>query len=125
MPIPSSAKTFTEEMDPNEVKDFTTGISQGADVTDLLDPGESVQTFTLIPQQEATDAGFRIKSGSGYPVPTFVGLNLTFWCEIADGFKTRDEWFGGERMALELTIVTNNSPPRIRQRTFAITVKQQ
>jgi hypothetical protein len=128
MPVPASAPAFEQPVDPSDVQEFVVTLSQGALDTKpapFLITGEAVASFVLAVSVEAAAAGLSIRSDSGY-APTCVGNKITFWPVIAAGQQSATIFDGdGVRLGVDLTITTNNVPPRIKQRTLVLRVAQQ
>jgi len=121
MPIPPKAFILAE-MDPAELLDYKFRLKQPG--TKLLEDNEAVDTFTLALYPEAIALGLEIKSGGGYDEST-DGDNITVWFEIDELFWDDVAYDGdGAGLAMELTLVTDNVPPRRRQRTLVLQVVQ-
>ena len=113
--------TFTDLLDPQEELDFKINLS------DLLEEGEAIDSWTLEPLPEATALGLTIMSGSGRDaVLTDNATSVTFWLEVAEAFQDNAAFAnGGTALPLQITVVTDASPARTRQRTFNVTVAQR
>jgi len=124
MPIPATAIVFKETMDPADVLEWKIPLSRGPageEPTPFLYADEDVASFTLSPTTDAIAAGLIVKSGSGgYPAPTLVGLDLTFWTSIDAALQGAAMFAAGVDLALELTVTTSSTPPRRKQRTYVI-----
>lgn len=124
MVTPASAKEFPEALDPYELLEFEPTIT-GA--TGLLEDGESISSFTLTAGAEAAALGISISTEAGYVASTIdAARGVRFWMEVAGGFQ-QNAAFDGEGVAVPivLSLTTNNSPARRRQRTMIVRVKQQ
>lgn len=125
MPIPATALAFEQPVDPSDVQDFAIILSQGpadAKPTPFLLPGETVASFAMSVGAEAAAAGLQIRSDAGY-APTYVANKITFWPVIAAGQQGSALFDGdGVRLAIELTVVTSNSPARTKQRSIVVRV---
>jgi hypothetical protein len=118
MAIPPTAKSFGRVLDPHEEKDY--GINLGL----LLQPGEEIDSYELTLLPEAVAAGLEIMEGEGRDHALFLdNTGVKFWLTIADEEKTNAIFDGaGASLPLEITVVTDSTPPRTRQRTFLATV---
>lgn len=128
MPIPATALAFEQPVDPSDVQDFAIILSQGpadAKPTPFLLPGETVASFAMSVGAEAAAAGLLIRSDAGY-APTYVANKITFWPVIAAAQQSSPLFDGdGVRLAIELTVVTSNSPARTKQRSIVVRVAHQ
>lgn len=129
MAIPPNAKAIAQPMDPSDVLDFSVTVTRG-DPDDLPAPflltGENVASFTLALSAEAIAAGLLLKSGGGYPPPTFADLVCTFWLAVDPAMQASAAFAAaGLTLAIELTVVTTSTPPRTKQRTLTVTVANQ
>ena len=123
MAIPSTAKVFTQSLDPHELLDFQIVLS------DLLEDGEIVDDmeWTLEVLVEGAALGLTIMEGSARdPVLEVGGEKVTFWLTVDDSYKANAAFDGaGTKLPLRITARTTASPYRLRQRTFQVTVVQQ
>ena len=123
MAIPSTAKVFTQSLDPHELLDFQIVLS------DLLEDGEIVDDmeWTLEVLAEGAALGLTIMEGSARdPVLEVGGEKVTFWLTVDDSYKANAAFDGaGTKLPLRITARTTASPYRLRQRTFQVTVVQQ
>lgn len=121
MAIPPTAVSFSDALDPQEELDFEIPCSP------ILETDETIASYTLTLLPEAVALGLEIMSGSGRDQALTSGnTGIAFWLQIVDEYED-DAAFEdtGTSLPLELTIVTNSSPPRTRQRTFLVRVAQQ
>lgn len=117
MAIPANALVWAETMDPYDVVDFT------IDVTNLLS-SDSVSSFTITPYTESTLLGLEI--GSGAYAPSIAGNIITVWLQIGLANQANPAFDGaGATLPIELSITTNSSPVRKRQRTLVVKVAQR
>jgi hypothetical protein len=122
MAAPPSTFVFKAEMDPAEILDYEIQLKEGAQ--NLLEDTEQAASYTLTLYPEAVALGLTLKAGGGYD-PTNDGANITVWLEVSGGFQTDPAFDGsGVQLAMELTVITDNVPPRKRQRTVAVKVLQ-
>lgn len=122
MPVPASAFRFEADMDPAEILDFKILTKKPGE--ELLEAAEVISSYTLTLYPEATALGLSIKN-TGLYVPQDNGVDITIWFEINTAFYTNAAFDGiGAALPMELTIFTNNTPSRKRQRTLLLGVLQ-
>ena len=129
MPIPANAIPVEQPLDPGDTLDFYAALSVGAqDVSPapMLLTGETVAGLVVAVSSEAAAVGLKIMSGSGYPAPAINSSNvISFWLSVDAAMRSSTVFNdGGILLGVELTITTNNNPPRIKNRTLAVLVKQ-
>jgi hypothetical protein len=110
-------------MDPTDLVDYQMYL-RGS--TALLEVGESASSFELTVSPEAVALGLTISQAVGR-VPALNGANDTvkLWLEVDPAFRDHPAYSGaGTQLGIELTVNTNSSPARRRQRTWAVTVQQ-
>jgi hypothetical protein len=124
MAIPSKAVKWPEAMDPADLVDFTIDLRDAA--KPLLEPGEAVAVFDLVLPVEAVALGLVIEQGSGRdPVLISGGDSVRLWLSI-DGPMREDPAFDkGASLPVQITVTTDSSPSRRRQRTLLVEVIQQ
>ncbi len=123
MAIPANAIVITQPIDPADIEIMQVTLQQGLD--QILAPSEGVSSFTLGLTAEAAAAGLQIDTTGGRTT-TLTGLVLTFWVSVSVGHQSDPLFDGsGTALGLLLTITTNGSPARVKQKTIAITVAQQ
>lgn len=125
MPIPSTALDLGT-IEPVDLLDFYIAISQGSAEGDILQPGESVVSYTLALPLEASAAGLTIvekETENGKYATRLADRTLAFWLNV-NPTQQKSPTFDGQGVTLpiELTITTSNTPPRIKQRTLKIRV---
>ena len=121
MANPPTAQTCATILDPHEEIDFV------LDCTNILEDAEQIDTYTLTVLAEAAALGLTIMSGSGRDDVLNAGeKSIKLWLEISGAYEDNAAFDGvGTALGIELEIVTNVSPARIRQRTFIIQVAKQ
>lgn len=118
MAIPASTFIWPESMDPSDVVDFQ------IDCTSVLETGESIASFTFTANADATLLGLTV--GTGASAPAISGNIVTVWLSVSDTYKDNIAFDGvGVTLPLTLTITTNSTPPRKKQRTVAVMVAQK
>jgi hypothetical protein len=122
MTFPFSAATVPAALDPHEILDFT------FDAKPLLEAGEAIAagTWTIEVLPEGVAMGLVIMTGGGRdPALAEANTQIDFWLEIHNDFKTDPEFEAGIDLPFEVTVPTNASPNRVRQRTCVVRVVQQ
>lgn len=110
-------------MDPSDIADFEVDLSG---IDGLLVGAENVYTFSLALSAEAVALGLEIGTGPRAPITINSSTGIYLWLQVNASFIS-DPAFSGEgvELAIELTIDTNSSPSRRRQRTLVIRVAQR
>lgn len=122
MAVPAKAAKFAVEMDPAELLDFQLNLR--GEKLKLLAEGEICASYTLTLYPEAAALGFAIKT-TGLYAPNNDGEVITVWFETDPSFWGNAAFDGnGTTFAMELTVNTDHSPPRRRQRTLILGVVQ-
>ena len=117
MPLPVGTKVWKETMDPYDKVDYK------VDLTKIVLTTEEVVSFTVTPLTESQLYGLTV--GTGAYASTIVAKQLTVWLSIASQFQNDPVFKKGLTLPLELTIVTDSTPPRTKQRTVAVKVIQR
>jgi hypothetical protein len=134
MPLPRNAPIFAQALDPRDVLDFKVALSQAAEdaaVAPMLLLGEGVDKLVVAVTSEAAAVGFKIVSGNvggvTYPAPFLDSSNVVNYWATVDDARRGDAVFNndGVTVGVEITITTNNSPAREKQRTVGHKVAQQ
>lgn len=118
MAVPAEAKVFTETMDPTDIVDFE------IDIAPILETGEGVTTHTEAIPTESALLGLQIKTTGGYAT-SLTGTILRIWLGISSAEQANAAFVDGVTLPIEITITTNSTPPRVKQRTVAVTVIQR
>lgn len=110
-------RAWTESLDPYDVLDYK------MDASGLLETGENIKSYTVLPTVEAELKGLRI-GRTDYE--TVLSDNaVTFWVSV-DATKQQDNIFTpGVALPIELSFTTDSLPPRKKQRTVLLTVVQR
>ena len=133
MPIPINAVPFTQPLDPGDVLDYRAAFSQGpfdALPPPILLPNEDIASMALELTSEAIALGLKIVSGefngATYPAPAIDDDNvLTFWLGVDPSFQSATAFLNtGTLLGIDVTIRTSNVPPRIKNRTLVVRVRQ-
>jgi len=126
MALPPNALLQPQPLDPQNLDDYEVELLATGSGTSLLDPGESVASFTVGLTVEAIDAGLRLKATGGYQTVLLGGNIVRFWVDV-DPLTRDDARFNspGVLVGVEITVTTSNNPPRVRQRTTTIRIVNQ
>jgi len=125
MALPPNAYLSPQPLDPKDILDQKVNLRQDDSDQTFLQPNESAASFTLVATAEATAAGLQIMTG-GQRDPALSGNMVRFWLQIASGMQENAAFNGaGLTLGIELTITTNSTPSRTKQRTLAFQVAQQ
>ena len=117
MAIPTTAIVWAESMDPYDVLDYE------ADVTNLLD-GSEVASFSVAPTAESLLAGLKV--GTAEYAPLLSSKIIRVWFSINNANQGDPLFDGtGATLPVEISVTTNSTPPRKRQRTFVLKVAQR
>ena len=130
MPIPSDAATWLDAMDPADLIDYE------ANMEPLLETAESINTFTVALMPEAVLLGVEIATGlvdGGNRDPAkvtgtggAVDKRIKIWMNVLPANREDPIFDGvGVDVGVVFTITTNSAPPRRRQRTYKLTVRQR
>lgn len=117
MPIPATTKVWPETMDPYDIVDYQ------VDLAPVLATAESIVSYTVAAPAESELYGLTI--GTGTRAPALVGTNLTLWLSIDSALQTSPAFIKGLTLPIEITITTNSTPSRRKQRTVAVKVLQR
>lgn len=117
MPIPSLAVLTSESMDPYDIVDFQ------IDCRGLLEPYEMVASYTIVPLSESVLLGLQI-APTGYPSSVSQNI-ITFWAKINPLNQSDVIFQNTVLMPVEVSITTNSTPARKRQRTVVLKVMQR
>ncbi len=127
MALPALATKFAQSMDPKDLVDYEIDLA-----SKILETGESASSYTLSVLAEAAALGFTIAQGvsdlgNALYAPSLINTNtaLLFWVYVDPAFVNNAAYDAGVIAGLELTVNTNSTPPRRRQRSFGIQVVQQ
>ena len=115
MAIPASTYIFSGVLDPSDLLDYQ------IDVSSLLETGESISTFTLTVPAESVLLGLTLNTTGGYAT-TLASNKIQFWVSIDPSKQGNAAFNSVAVLPLELSIVTNSTPARKKQRTVAIQV---
>jgi hypothetical protein len=109
-----------DPMDPADEVDF---LIQTAG---MLEGGEIVASYTLTLLAEASALGLQIMTGAGYDAHVVNQRDIMFFLKVLGQFQDNDAYDDtGATLPMVVTVVTNSIPPRKRQRTVAVKVKQR
>lgn len=127
MATPPTAILWPDTMDPAEELDWI------ADLSSMLEPGETAESYELELSPEAIDAGLIIMTGAGHDHRLITGETdrpdntaILLWLKV-DPASQADPLFsgGGTAFPIEVTFLTTSNPSRKRQRTYVIRIVQK
>lgn len=120
MTIPLYAIQWPQPLVPGEQDDF---VFEG--VGWILEPGETISTYSLTLGADAITAGLTLGTGTFAPSQPSA-TSIKFWFSIA-AVHLADAAFTapGVIVSMTLSIATNNAPPRTRFRTLALQICQE
>lgn len=121
MPIPADAIEWSRPMDPTDRQKRKILLSGAQAVL-----GEMAQMtgHTLELTSEAWLMGLRISTALGYE-PVVTPTSIMIWLEVVPEMRADPAFDAGVRLAMELTIETNEVPSPRYQKTFVQKVIQQ
>ena len=125
MPLPEAAQLIPQPLDPSDLVDFQLDLIGGD--RPMLEEGEQVASYTFAVLPEGVALGLQIENQAPY-VPALLEGNtaLQFWLSVDEEMRSSSAFREpGVKLGLELTVMTNNVPPRRRQRTIAVEVVNQ
>lgn len=125
MAIPLNARRWDEQMDPADVLEWVLHVGIFNGQAGLLEPLETVASYTLALSAEAVALGLTtgtLTRAASQPTPT----SFRWWFLIDSAFQSNAAFSGeGALLPMELTIVTDATPSRTLQRTLVLKVAQQ
>lgn len=109
--------------DPSELLDYVMDFQGGTDP--LLEAGEKIASYTLNVTAPAAALGLEISTDPAYAAGLqMADTRIKLWLQIDPAFQAAPVFSEGATLGVEATITTTNVPPRIRQRTFNLHVRQ-
>lgn len=128
MAIPAKAKAFTDSADPYDRVEW---IAECAGA--ILEDGEEISTFTCVLDSAAVALGVSIVidgtrdpalvTGEGPAIPDNTAIR--YWLEVDPLERENVAFDTGVKAAVTISITTNSTPSRRRQRTWVATLEQQ
>jgi hypothetical protein len=126
MPIPTDAFVFPEDMDPKDQVDYEIDLTGTVEEPGMLEDGEECASFDLTLLAESVAVGLELGTGSRAPVLINTNKGIRVWFEVDSAEWGNAAFDGaGATLPMELTVTTNTSPSRRRQRTLVLEVKQK
>jgi hypothetical protein len=117
---PGGAVQATQAIDPTDVMDFVLAL-QG-----LLASGETFATITLSVLSASAALGFTVFSVDPFAPEEVDDSHVRIWVGIDGASRGLSAWSGqGTACGIEITAVTDSTPPRTFQRTAQIKVVQK
>jgi hypothetical protein len=126
MPVPALATKFEQTMDPTDLVDFEIDVTGR-----ILEVGELASSYTLTLLAEAVALGLKVAEGvadlgnAAYAPQLVTGNKIQFWLYVEAANRNDAAYTAGVTLGMELTVNTNNTPPRRRQRSFSVEVVHQ
>lgn len=114
-------------LDPSETLDFRMDFYDESlpEIERVLDLGEEIASFEVAPTPEAVLLGLTIRDDGLYaPTLDETATKIILWLEVDPADQGNPDFVDGLVLGVEGTIVTSSTPPRTRQRTFNVTVRQ-
>lgn len=96
-------------IDPSDRVDFV------LDCSAMLEPEEFITSFYLT----SRNPNLNFDQSNGHAVELIEGKRIRFWPNVVD-----DE-LEDQKVLIHLSLVTTNTPPRIKNRTLSIAIAQQ
>jgi hypothetical protein len=118
MAVPADAQVFEEPLDPTDIVDFE------IDLGPLLETGEAIASQTVTVPTESSVLGLEIKTTGGYST-ILTGNILRIWLGVLVGEQQNAAFATGVTLPIEITVTTDSTPPRRKQRTVAVQVIQR
>ena len=115
--IPATTFLFPEAMDPADLVDFE------IDCAGLLTVGENVASYTVTLRPESILLGLTL--GVSEYATIITGSVIRIYLSISSGSQSDPTFINGAYLPFEVSIVTDDTPARKRQRTVAVKVIQQ
>lgn len=119
MAIPTTAKKAEAPMDPSDKVDYM------IDMTDLLEAGEAFTDMEISVMAESALLGFQIETAAPYQPVEIGNGKVIVWASVAAPQQNSAGWSAGILCGVEVSAITDSSPPRHYQRTATIQVIQQ
>lgn len=114
---------WEETLDPAERLDFVMQFAAGDEP--VLEPGETISTYTLGVTAEAAALGLTIETAGAYAAELLAGsTDIKLWLSVAAPFQENEAFTQGLPLGVVATITTTSNPARRRQRTFLVKVQQ-
>ena len=117
MAIPAATKIWAETMDPYDLVDYK------IDLSPLLTTGEGINSVVV--SVPASSALYGLTVGSTSRAPVLTGTDLTVWLSIDSAFQAEPKFIKGLTLSIEVTITTDSTPSRRKQRSVAVKVIQR
>ena len=117
MALPSGTVVWDDAFDPYDVVDFKLDLSA------LLEPGENIASYNIRLLSESVLSGLVL--GVGAYAHRLVGTMLTLWFSIEESMQSSAAFNNVVIMPMELSITTDSTPERRKQRTLAVKVTQK
>lgn len=123
MALPKDPISLGEPMDPADLADYEAEFT--------LETGTQIGSYTIAMMPEAALVGLAVRADMTY-APVVVngtgGSNNTvrLWLDVDPAYREDTTYSGeGTTFGVVITATTNSVPPRRKQRTFTVTVRQR
>lgn len=125
MPLPSSPIEWEYEPDPSDVADYVMTLAGDDPLLDTAN-SEEIASYTLTVGAEGVALGLEIGSGAYAPALIEGNTGVRLWLNVDSGSQSDSAYSGaGTQLGVTGNFVTNSSPARTFERTWAVTVKQR
>lgn len=122
MSVPSTAPIFPLAIDPSDNEGFWFEISQGAEASAILMPGEDIKAFGFALMPETIAAGVQLMGGN--KAPFREGRIFEFWLSV--GSAARDlALFNNQGLLLGVELTIETTFDRSKQKTLAFRIANQ
>jgi hypothetical protein len=118
--IPAKAVPFADSADPYDLVEWVAECAGK-----ILEPGETIADFTLNLHSDAIALGVAIRDDGAY-VPGLVDTDtsIQFWLEVDPLDRDNAAFDSGLKVGIIVSVDTDSTPPRRRQRTWVATLEQ-
>lgn len=95
------------------------------DLADLLQTGEVITDFDILPDAGAIFAGLSIRQDGDYAPDQLDETTIRFWPQIDQTERQHRRFEGyGQRLGLIVSFTTNTNPARLTPQTFQLRVRR-
>lgn len=121
MPIPPTAVSFGDALDPNELLDYS------IDCSGVLESGEAIAAYTVELLPEAVALGLTISEDEARAIALVNDdTAIRLWFLIDEDFRDDPAFDGtGRSLPMLVSITTTSTPSRERQGTVLLKVAQK
>lgn len=119
MPAAVIKFVWPEALDPSELLDYE------IDWSSILIDGEEIASYLVEVPAESLLYGLQVGVPGGYATTVTNGTVMRIWVSVAVGSRNDPDFITGITLPIEVTVTTDATPPRIRQRTLGVKVIQR